>query len=114
MSQEKTLFEKIIDRDIPAEFLHEDDQCVAVRDNNPQAPVHVLVIPRKPIPTLNDLEPADAPLVGHLFLVARRVAADLGHSDYRTVFNCGKGAGQAVFHLHLHVLAGRPLNWPPG
>lgn len=114
MPTEKTLFERIIDRKIPAEFLHEDDQCVAIRDNNPQAPMHVLVIPRKPIPTLNDVEPEDEPLIGHLFRVAKQVANGLGHRDYRTVFNCGKGAGQAVFHLHLHVLGGRALAWPPG
>ena len=109
-----TLFEKIIAREIPGDFLHEDEQCVAVRDVDPQAPFHALVIPRKPIPTLNDLTDDDAPLVGHLFLVAKRIAADAGHEGYRCVFNCGKVAGQAVFHLHLHVLAGREMRWPPG
>ena len=110
----RTLFEKIIAREIPADFLFEDGQCVAFRDVDPQAPVHVLVVPRKMIPTLNDLAPADESLVGHLFAVAAKVMADLGQRDYRAVFNCGESAGQSVFHLHLHVLAGRPMAWPPG
>lgn len=114
MAEQKTLFEKIIAREIPGDFVHEDDQCVVIRDIRPKAPVHLLVIPRKPIPTLNDLEAGDAELIGHLFLVARDVMNREGHRDYRTVFNCGAGAGQEVFHLHLHVLAGRPLTWPPG
>lgn len=109
-----TLFERIISREIPAQIVHEDDQCIVIHDINPQAPVHVLVIPKRVIPTLNDLTPEDAPLVGHLFLVAQKVMKDLGHSDYRTVFNCGPGAQQTVFHLHLHVLAGRDFTWPPG
>jgi histidine triad (HIT) family protein len=109
-----TLFEKIIARQIPAKIAYEDDQAIVIHDISPQAPVHVLVIPKKPIPTLNDLTPEDAPLVGHLFLVARQVMKELGHSDYRTTFNCGAGAQQTVFHLHLHVLAGRPFTWPPG
>ena len=109
-----TLFEKIIARQVPAEFVHEDERCVAFRDINPQAPAHVLVVPREPIPTLNDLAPEDEALVGHLFRVASKIMADSGHADYRTVFNCGSGAGQEVFHLHLHVLAGRAFTWPPG
>lgn len=112
---EKTLFEKIIDREIPADIVYEDDQCVAFRDINPQAPTHVLVVPRKVIPTLDDLTEADAPLVGHLFLVAQRIAADEGLTEgYRTVFNCKEGAQQTVFHIHLHVLGGRRFSWPPG
>lgn len=114
MPAQKTLFQKIIDREIPADFLHEDEQCIAIRDTNPQAPMHLLVIPKRLIPTLNDLEPGDEPLIGHLFLIARKVAGQLGQRDYRTVFNCGKGAGQEVFHLHLHVLGGRAFIWPPG
>ena len=114
MPAQKTLFERIIAREIPAEFLHEDEQCVAIRDIRPQAPVHVLVIPRKPIATLNDVTAADEQTVGHLFVAAAELMERLGHTDYRTVFNCGAGAGQEVFHLHLHVLAGRPLTWPPG
>ena len=109
-----TLFEKIIARQIPAKVAFEDDTYLAFHDIAPAAPVHVLVVPKRVIPTLNDLQPADAELVGGLFLVAKRVMADLGQTDYRTVFNCGAGAQQTVFHLHLHVLAGRPFTWPPG
>ncbi len=111
---EETLFQKIIARKIPAKIEFEDDRYIVIHDIQPQAPVHLLVIPKKPIPTLNDLADADAPLVGGLFLVARNVMKQLGHADYRTVFNCGKGAQQSVFHIHLHVLAGRPFTWPPG
>ena len=109
-----TLFEKIIDRQIPARIVFEDPTYLAFHDVAPAAPVHVLVVPKRVIPTLNDLTPADAELVGGLFLIAKRVMADLGQTDYRTVFNCGPGAQQTVFHLHLHVLAGRPFAWPPG
>lgn len=109
-----TLFERMIAGEIPVKMAHEDDQCIAIHDISPQAPVHLLVIPRKVIPSLNDLTEADAPLVGHLFTVAAKLMKDLGHSDYRTVFNCGPGAQQTVFHLHLHVLAGRDFTWPPG
>lgn len=112
---QKTLFEKIIDREIPGDIIYEDDHCVALRDINPQAPVHVLVVPRKPIPSLDDLEEEDAGLVGHLFLTAQRVAEQEGLSGgYRTVFNNGPDAQQSVPHLHLHVLGGRKLTWPPG
>ncbi len=109
-----TIFERIIAGEIPAKIAYQDDQCIAIHDINPQAPVHLLVIPRKVIPTLNDLTEADAPLVGHLFVVAKKLMNDLGHKDFRTVFNCGPGAQQTVFHLHLHVLAGRDFTWPPG
>jgi len=109
-----TIFERIIAGEIPAKIAYQDDQCIAIHDINPQAPVHLLVIPRKVIPTLNDLTEADAPLVGHLFVVAKKLMNDLGHKDFRTVFNCGPGAQQTVFHLHLHVLAGREFTWPPG
>ncbi len=111
---EQTLFEKIIARQIPATIAYEDDACIVIHDISPQAPTHLLVIPKRVIPTLNDLLPGDAELVGKLFLVAGRVMAELGHTDYRTVINCGRGAQQSVFHLHLHVLAGRPFTWPPG
>ena len=110
----ETLFTKIIARQIPAKIAYEDDRYIAIHDISPQAPVHLLVIPKKVIPTLNDLEPADAELVGGMFLVAKRLMNELGHTDYRTTFNCGPGAQQSVFHLHLHVLAGRPFTWPPG
>ena len=109
-----TIFEKIIARQIPAKIAYEDDTYLAFHDVAPAAPVHVLVVPKRVIPTLNDVQPADADLVGGLFLVAKRVMADVGRTDYRTVFNCGPGAQQTVFHLHLHVLAGRPFTWPPG
>ena len=112
---EKTLFQKIIDREIPAEIVHEDDRCVAFRDNNPQAPTHLLIVPRTPIPSLDALGEEDAPLIGHLFVVAQRLAEQEGLSDgYRTVFNCGDDAGQTVDHLHLHLLGGRAMSWPPG
>ena len=111
---QETLFTKIISRQVPASIVHEDERYIAINDIKPQAPVHVLVIPKKVIPTLNDLTPGDAELVGGLFLVARQIMSRMGHSDYRTVFNCGAGAQQSVFHLHLHVLAGRPFTWPPG
>ncbi len=110
----ETLFEKIIRREIPAKIAFEDDRYIAIHDIDPQAPVHLLVIPKKTISTLNDLSVEDAELVGGLFLVARELMRSMGHTDYRTVFNCGPGAQQTVFHLHLHVLAGRPFTWPPG
>ena len=109
-----TLFEKIIARQIPAHIEFEDDWYIVIRDIQPQAPVHLLVIPKKPIATLNDLTEEDAALVGGMFLLARGVMNKLGYTDYRTVFNCGAGAQQTVFHLHLHVLAGRAFSWPPG
>jgi histidine triad (HIT) family protein len=111
---EDSLFTKIIKKQIPAKVAYEDERYIVIHDIQPQAPVHVLVIPKRQIETLNDLEPADAELVGGMFLVAKKVMADLGQRDYRTVFNCGKGAQQSVFHVHLHVLAGRPFTWPPG
>lgn len=115
MAAEKTLFQKIADREIPADLVYEDDQCIAFRDINPQAPTHILVVPRQPIPSLDALTDAEAPLVGHLFVVARELAAREGLSaGYRTVFNCGRDAGQSVDHIHLHLLGGRRLGWPPG
>ena len=110
----ETLFEKIIARQIPAKIAYEDDEYIVIHDINPQAPVHLLVIPKKVIPTLNDVEESDTPLIGGLYIVAKRLMSELGHTDYRTVFNCGPGAQQTVFHLHLHVLAGRSFSWPPG
>ena len=110
----ETLFQKVIARQIPAKIAYEDDQYIAIHDISPQAPVHLLVIPKKVIPTLNDVEAGDRELVGGMFLVAKKLMAELGHADYRTVFNCGATAGQSVFHIHLHVLAGRALSWPPG
>jgi histidine triad (HIT) family protein len=109
-----TLFEKIIARQIPAKIAYEDEQYIAIHDISPQAPVHLLVIPKRVIASLNDVQPADAALVGGLFPLADRLMTELGHRDYRTVFNCGAGAQQTVLHLHLHVLAGRAFTWPPG
>ena len=109
-----TLFEKIIAREIPATIAYEDDRYIVIHDITPQAPTHVLVIPKKVIPTINDITPADADLVGGMFVVASKVMNGLGHTDFRTCFNCGPGAQQTVFHLHLHCLAGRPFSWPPG
>ena len=110
----ETIFSKIIAKQIPAKIEFEDDRCIVIHDIQPAAPVHLLVIPKKAIATLNDLTPADEPLVGHLFLTAASIMKKLGVTDYRTVFNCGPGAQQSVFHLHLHVLANRPFTWPPG
>ncbi len=109
-----TLFSKIIARQIPAKIAYEDDTYIAIHDIDPKAPVHLLIIPKKPIATLNDITAQDRELVGGLFLTAQKLMKEMGHSDYRTVFNCGPGAQQSVFHLHLHVLAGRAFTWPPG
>jgi len=110
------LFCRIIAGEVPATVLHEDEQMVVLQDINPQAPTHVLIIPRKHIPTLDDLSPEDDALVGAMLRRASAIARDRGFADegYRTVFNCNRGAGQTVFHIHLHVLGGRPLGWPPG
>jgi histidine triad (HIT) family protein len=109
------IFLKIIERKIPATIVHEDEQCVAFRDVNPQAPVHVLIIPRKVIATHDDVTAEDAPLLGHLHLVAAKLAKDLGLAQgYRLVLNCREQAGQTVPHLHLHLIGGRPMSWPPG
>jgi histidine triad (HIT) family protein len=114
MSQ-KTIFKKIIDREIPADIVYEDDLCLAFRDIQPAAPVHVLVIPKKEIAAVNALAEEDAALIGHLWLVIRRLADDLGLSNgYRVVVNCGPDAGQAVDHLHYHLIGGRKMTWPPG
>lgn len=111
-----TIFGKIARGEMSADIVYEDDDVVAFRDVHPQAPTHVLVIPRKPIPTLNDLEEADAQLMGKLFLAAKKIAEQEGiaESGYRALINCNAGAGQTVFHVHLHVLGGRPMQWPPG
>jgi len=113
---EDTLFGKIARGEMDADIVYENESVVAFRDINPQAPTHVLVIPRKPIPTINDIQADDAELVGQLFLAAKEVARleGLSESGYRVVMNCGEGGGQSVFHIHLHVLGGRPLKWPPG
>ncbi len=114
MSEENCLFCKIITGEISGEFVHQDERCVVIRDIDPQAPTHVLVIPREHLESLDDASQKDEALLGHLLRVGARVANDLGNEAYRTVINTGEGAGQSVFHLHAHVLAGRPMNWPPG
>ena len=112
---EKTLFSKIIDGEIPGDFVHQDDQCVVLRDVNPQAPVHLLVIPRKPIPRVGEANEEDAALLGHLLLVASEVANSESLSQgFRIVVNNGSDGGESVPHLHVHVLGGRQLGWPPG
>lgn len=111
----RTLFQRIIDREIPASIIFEDDQALAFRDVSPQAPVHVLVIPKQPIPSLAAISSSDAPLLGHLLVVANQVAEAEGLADgYRVVINTGRDGGQTVPHLHLHVLGKRALVWPPG
>jgi histidine triad (HIT) family protein len=112
----KTLFEKIIAREIPATILYEDDRVLAFQDIKPQAPMHVLIIPKKPVPRIAEATPEDQALLGHLLLKAAEVASQLGltKSGYRLVFNNGPDAGEAVPHLHCHILGGRRLGWPPG
>ena len=110
----ETLFSKIIKREIPADIIYEDDDALAFRDINAQAPVHFLVIPKKPIAKLSDAHAEDQALLGHLLLVANQVAAQEGLTDFRLNVNNGAGASQTVFHLHIHVLGGRPFSWPPG
>ncbi len=112
----KTIFQKIIDREIPAKFAHEDEFCVALHDVNPQAPVHVLIIPKKPLARLGAATAADQVLLGHLLLTAAAVAKKLGLADsgYRLVINNGRDGGETVPHLHVHLLGQRPLGWPPG
>lgn len=110
------LFCRILAKEIPSKTVYEDEQAVAFEDINPQAPTHILVVPRRHIASLNDVAAEDAPLVGYLHLVAAKLARERGiaESGYRTVLNNGRGAGQSVFHLHLHLLGGRGMRWPPG
>jgi histidine triad (HIT) family protein len=110
------IFCKIAGKQIPSKIVHEDDQCVAFDDVNPQAPTHVLVIPRKHVASIAELHEADTSLLGHLMLTGGKVAKQKGIAEggYRLVVNTGKNGGQTVFHLHLHVLGGRPMHWPPG
>ena len=110
-----TLFEKIINREIPADIVYEDEFSLAFKDINPQAPVHILIIPKKPIEKLSDANIEDQALLGHLMLVAGKIAEQLNlDNTFRIIINNGAGAGQSVFHLHLHLMSGRPLSWPPG
>uniref|UniRef100_A0A1B6JII0 HIT domain-containing protein n=1 Tax=Homalodisca liturata TaxID=320908 RepID=A0A1B6JII0_9HEMI len=110
-----TIFGKILRKEIPCNFIHEDEKCVAFHDVSPQAPVHFLVIPRKPIAMLSDAVPSDSELLGHMMIIAAKVAKDLGLKDgYRLVINNGRDGCQSVYHLHMHVLGKRQLSWPPG
>lgn len=109
-----TIFGQIARGELPADIVYEDDRALVFRDVNPQAPTHLLVIPRQPIARLSEAAEADQALLGHLMLVAGRAARDAGLGDFRVVVNDGAGAGQTVFHLHLHVIGGRALSWPPG
>ena len=111
-----TLFNKIINKEIDANILYEDELSIAFRDINPQAPEHVLIIPKKEIMTINDIQESDKNLIGHLFIVAKMIAKknNIYKSGYRIVFNCNEDAGQTVFHIHMHLLGGRKLLWPPG
>lgn len=112
----KTIFKKIIDKEIPADIVYEDEEMLAFNDVNKQAPVHILIIPKKEIATINDLSAADAELVGKFILKAKDLAAEsnLSEDGYRLVFNCNEYGGQSVFHIHLHLLGGRKFQWPPG
>tara|TARA_Y100001970_G_C13534354_1_gene509208 strand:+ start:112 stop:456 length:345 start_codon:yes stop_codon:yes gene_type:complete len=112
----KTIFQKIIDREIPANILYEDNHIIAIEDINPVAPVHALIIPKKCIPTLNDIDSVDIDIVGKMFIVAKELAKEfkIDESGYRTVFNCNDDGGQTVDHIHLHLIGRRKLNWPPG
>ena len=112
----KSIFQKIIDREIPAQIVYEDDQVIAFKDINPQAPVHILLIPKKPITRIASATATDAALLGHLMLKAPEIAAKAGISEsgFRLVFNNGPDGGEAVPHLHCHILGGRPMAWPPG
>ena len=112
---EPTIFTKIINREIPATIVYEDDLCLAFNDINPQAPSHVIVIPKKEIASVDEVCEEDAALIGHLFVVMRKIAAELGLGDgYRVVTNCGPAAGQEVMHIHFHLVGGRKFTWPPG
>jgi histidine triad (HIT) family protein len=111
----ETIFDKIISKEIPADIVYEDEICLAFKDANPQAPIHILIIPKKSIAKVADAETEDQNILGHLLLKASEIAEMLGVKDaFRLVINNGERAGQTVFHLHIHLLAGRPLNWPPG
>ena len=116
MSEENCLFCKILAGEIPADIVYESESAIAFRDINPQAPTHVVIIPRKHVATINDITEEDQVLVGTLYSAARAIAAAEGIAEggYRTVMNCNEAAGQTVFHLHLHLLGGRTLGWPPG
>ena len=108
------IFKKIINKELPADIVYEDDSCIAFKDINPQAPVHILLIPKKKISSTQDIQPQDQELMGHLMIKIPEIAKKLKLSSYRLVVNTGVSAGQTVFHLHIHILGGRKLGWPPG
>jgi histidine triad (HIT) family protein len=110
----KNIFQDIIEKKIPADIIHEDDLSIAFNDISPQAPIHILIIPKKSIAKISDINEEDKDLLGHLLLVAKKITSDIGITDYRVVINNGSEAGQTVFHIHLHILAGRTFGWPPG
>ncbi len=112
--KENTIFSKIINGEISCDKLHEDEICIAFNDIQPQAPIHYLVIPKKPIINLLNCDEEDKTLLGHLLLVGRKIALNKNIDNWRTIINTGSNAGQTVFHLHIHFLAGRPMKWPPG
>jgi histidine triad (HIT) family protein len=115
MPESKTIFKKILDKEIPADIVYEDDRCLAFRDINPQAPTHVLIIPKTEILSLADAQETDAPLLGYLLIIAAKLASKLGLTNgYRAVINCGLDGGQTVDHLHVHLIGGRSMKWPPG
>ena len=114
MSHAETIFTKIINRQIPVDIVYEDEHCLAFKDISPQAPLHLLLIPKKPLAKLSEAKEEDKAILGHLMVVAPKIALQQGYSEFRLVVNNGAAAGQAVFHLHLHILAGRNFNWPPG
>ena len=111
-----SIFKKIINKEIKADIIYEDDVSIAFKDVSPRAPIHLLIIPKKEIRTINNIKKDDKELIGHLFIVAKNIARDMkiDKTGYRIVFNCNEDAGQTVFHLHMHLLGGRKLSWPPG
>ena len=111
-----TIFKIIIDKEIPSDIIFEDDSVIAFSDINPVAPVHILIIPKKEIPTINDISQNDKEIIGELFIAAKKIAKKfkVNKTGYRIIFNCNEDAGQTVYHIHMHLLAGRKLGWPPG
>ena len=109
-----TIFDKILSGEIPCEKVFSDEKCLAFKDITPQAPTHILIIPRKPIKSLKEIKKVDQELLGHLLLKGTEIANEAGLESWRTVINTGEGAGQTVFHLHIHIIGGRKLSWPPG
>ena len=113
---EETIFDKIISKEIPSDIVYEDDNYLAFKDINPQAPIHILIIPKKRIATINDIDKADAENIGNMIFIAKNIAKslDIAEDGYRLVFNCNNYGGQTVYHIHLHLLGGRQFGWPPG